>query len=635
MYFKLTSDSNLLFSKYDIELKLNGKILGEVSNGQTFEQELSLTDGSYTLQAYKQDDTTLNESYTFQIEGDTVFISKLRHENSNIDFYDVELKGFDFIEGPLPDVTKHSLKDALKLLEDNGFTSVAAYEGTDKVRRNEYEYLVTGQSISPGTVLRKTEELTLSVVKMAQYFNDLLADKKLSEAISAAESEGFAYRCTNESGAKISTPDINQEYWIIKSATPDTSNGFAVVLKVSYLGTPEERAAEQAKAEAERKAEEARIAAQKAAEEAKRAEQEALEKKQAKLRDDLEIVLPFESAKEAVRIAFINAEAEDVFTDDGMDYDPSKFHGSSYTGKFNLEIKEEGKWSADSEWTWRVEDMLLVMPAYDSATKLSCRVTCDGQNYIIYNVTYVRAQTKYINSDDPSKTSGEMTMEPSKYNPYLTVPIGLVKRDGITLEYESENDPEVYDNIVFSDDDYVQYGDSYILKIRIDDITLRCQGEWSHIQSTDEEHLIGYGENIIFSLTPQAKDVYLTYDDLVILFDDEVIDPQNNNINMKILTPTESSGRHSLRFSASFNTAGPHELAFFTCYDIYTIADETISKEYFLFNQLDENNGQAVYVTLTGERWHSSADCAGPNATQTTLIEAEMAEYTPCSKCAY
>lgn len=43
---------------------------------------------------------------------------------------------------------------------------------------------------------------------------------------------------------------------------------------------------------------------------------------------------------------------------------------------------------------------------------------------------------------------------------------------------------------------------------------------------------------------------------------------------------------------------------------------------------------RTVYRTPTGERYHYSAACAGDNATEITLEEAQAIGLTPCGKCA-
>ena len=172
VYFMISSDANLVFSRYDIQIELDGESLGVVSNGNMFEQGIYLTGGSHSLTAYKTDDAALNDVYTFDVSSNQVFTAKIRHERDNVEFYDIELSdGIDTIEGTVPNVVNLSLSDALKLLENNGFASVVVYEGTEKVWTNENDYIVIEQSISPETIHKKSDELTLYVQKDNQADN--------------------------------------------------------------------------------------------------------------------------------------------------------------------------------------------------------------------------------------------------------------------------------------------------------------------------------------------------------------------------------------------------------------------------------------------------------------------------------
>lgn len=47
-----------------------------------------------------------------------------------------------------------------------------------------------------------------------------------------------------------------------------------------------------------------------------------------------------------------------------------------------------------------------------------------------------------------------------------------------------------------------------------------------------------------------------------------------------------------------------------------------------------QTNSRTVYVTPTGKRYHYSAKCAGKNATEATLDEAQNMGLTPCKNCA-
>lgn len=47
----------------------------------------------------------------------------------------------------------------------------------------------------------------------------------------------------------------------------------------------------------------------------------------------------------------------------------------------------------------------------------------------------------------------------------------------------------------------------------------------------------------------------------------------------------------------------------------------------------DDTNGQIVYKTPTGKRYHIDPQCGGKNSIQTTLATAQQAGLTPCKTC--
>lgn len=142
----------------------------------------------------------------------------------------------------------------------------------------------------------------------------------------------------------------------------------------------------------------------------------------------LEEVFPQEDAKRAAIVAMTNAQATDVFTEDGSDYDPLKFHSYADTDGFHLTVYEDGGWSAKDEKTWHVEDLKLKLSDHDTYMKVTADVSFDGEDYIVSGVTKVMAALEYLDSDDPSKINIE-AMEPSESAPFLTVPWHLITED--------------------------------------------------------------------------------------------------------------------------------------------------------------------------------------------------------------
>ena len=72
--------------------------------------------------------------------------------------------------------------------------------------------------------------------------------------------------------------------------------------------------------------------------------------------------------------------------------------------------------------------------------------------------------------------------------------------------------------------------------------------------------------------------------------------------------------------------------AVFTTYDLATKGED--AECYWIdICQLDTKEGQVVYVTPTGEKYHFSKECAGENAQKTTYKDVLAYEYQPCGKC--
>lgn len=85
-------------------------------------------------------------------------------------------------------------------------------------------------------------------------------------------------------------------------------------------------------------------------------------------------------------------------------------------------------------------------------------------------------------------------------------------------------------------------------------------------------------------------------------------------------TSSKSSGSHSSSGTSSGSTSSGGSSASTSSTSTSTSAPVT--------------NGQTVYVTPTGKRYHLKASCAGKNATASTLSKAKARGLTPCKKCA-
>ncbi len=407
LYIDVTSDANLLFNKYDMNLFLDGKELGYVSNGNTFTLLLEVEEGDHEFEAYKSGSTSVKASKTLSVLADTTFHCKIEHASS-ITFSDVSLsQGVEGAALIIPDVSYQVLSRAMSKLESIGFSNVREEPYSDIWNRDNW--IVIKQNFEPGTELDKNVKIQLDCISLDDYFKQEYVNQNLETVQGMAAKSNIELKYKDESGQSLDEKIASEQsskiqYWIVTAARQYGGSTATAVLTVAYGGSPEEIAA--AKEQAERV-------------------------------DNLNKLLPQENAQKAIVVAFTNNSATDVFSEDGNEYDPGKFHGYQYSGEFKQTILDEGTWTAKDDTTWHVENMVLYLKDYDHATRLKCDITFVDGVYILSNVEYITAAKQYIDTEDPSKTSGWMTLEEEVL---LNMPESIVTGDGgqNTVEREEE-----------------------------------------------------------------------------------------------------------------------------------------------------------------------------------------------------
>ena len=94
----------------------------------------------------------------------------------------------------------------------------------------------------------------------------------------------------------------------------------------------------------------------------------------------------------------------------------------------------------------------------------------------------------------------------------------------------------------------------------------------------------------------------------------------------------EGKNQSGCTILVSPKTSGLSDISIYSYYDIEK-EGENATGYVIPINALDSSEGRIVYYTRNGEKYHFSADCAGPNAEATTLHEAESYDLGPCGNC--
>ena len=132
-----------------------------------------------------------------------------------------------------------------------------------------------------------------------------------------------------------------------------------------------------------------------------------------------------EEAKRAIIVSLSNYFAEDVFTEDGNDYDPSKFHSYESGSDFILKTTDAGEWSKNED-SWHVSGMKLQNSYGNYVCVSEADVSVDEQNAVISN----------LKGTDPSGMDLEIQNE-SWAPKFLNIPMELLDYDASDEKSES------------------------------------------------------------------------------------------------------------------------------------------------------------------------------------------------------
>ncbi len=280
LYLKLTSESNFMFSTYDMDIYVDDELVGTVENGKTITKLMQLLEGKYTIIACKSGDNSLKATKQLTITSDITFKSDIAHSGSSIEFKNMET--LDSIVGAsikVPKVTGKVLREAMTELQEAGFINVREEPYSDIWDKDNW--IVTKQGVESGTEVDQNEFIQLDCIKLDQYFNESYSGKTLAEVENAAKKSGLLLKYVSDEDRSDLSDTINslednaKEYWIVVSAEQYTSEPKTAKIYLKYEGSPEEKKkAEEEKKKSEEEKKKAEEEKKKAEEEKKKAEEE-------------------------------------------------------------------------------------------------------------------------------------------------------------------------------------------------------------------------------------------------------------------------------------------------------------------------------------------------------------------------
>lgn len=165
--------------------------------------------------------------------------------------------------------------------------------------------------------------------------------------------------------------------------------------------------------------------------------------------------------------------------------------------------------------------------------------------------------------------------------------------------------------------------ESTYCEITSDDLDISFLRDYTHNSNTSI--YLGQNEGVTFTLSASDPSHSVTADDIQILYDDTLLVVEVDAL------PSNASTT-SFHIYVTARTECTTKIMFGTTFELSALREQAPVHS-FDIAQLDAVQGQLVYITPTGKRYHFSKSCAGENAIPTTLFDVSS-YYTPCKKCA-
>lgn len=160
VYFDLTSDDNILFSTYDMNVYVDDEYIGTLEDGKHMTALVELEKGKHVLEVTQDGKSKNRDTEKFKIDGETTVRALIKHGKNDIDIKKFKTdKGLIGAALKVPDVTGKALKDGLKKLEKEGFVNIDTSPSLASLDSDNW--IIKSQSVNPGEVVDKNEYIEL------------------------------------------------------------------------------------------------------------------------------------------------------------------------------------------------------------------------------------------------------------------------------------------------------------------------------------------------------------------------------------------------------------------------------------------------------------------------------------------
>ncbi len=243
LFIDITNDANLVFAKYDINIYLDGTIIGSVKNGTLLTKSMDTFTGKHTLKLVSASDTKIFTEKEFSISKDSTLKCTLKAHESKIELLKGEIiDGLQGAEITMPDTFGKMLPEAKKALQAADLKKITVKTNTNESVVMDSNWIVFEQSIKAGEIIDKGTEIVLTCGRISDFVGKYISSSSVKDVVDITNKLGFTVDFIDEAnGLTVSFNNDANAYddWMISGYDVNSNSKKTVKIKLMYKGVAE------------------------------------------------------------------------------------------------------------------------------------------------------------------------------------------------------------------------------------------------------------------------------------------------------------------------------------------------------------------------------------------------------------
>lgn len=241
VFIDITNDANLVFAKYDINIFLDGTIIGTVKNGDLITKSMDIFVGKHTLKLVSASDNKVFIEKEFTISNASTLKCVLKAHESKIEFLKSEIiDGIKGAEITMPDTFGKMLPEAKNNLQSLDLKKITAKTNTNESIVMDSNWIVFEQNIKAGEIIEKGTEIVLTCGRISDFVSKYISSSSVKEVLDITSKLGFTVDFVDETnGLAVNLNSENMYDWMVSGYEVASNSKKSIKMKLMYMGMAE------------------------------------------------------------------------------------------------------------------------------------------------------------------------------------------------------------------------------------------------------------------------------------------------------------------------------------------------------------------------------------------------------------